>query len=133
WISEKTEAERAKLIDPDYMDQILRWLFGNILLKASGGDYERLETHGLELTTPGAREVVARSADVAGATALGDWLLNLLEGVQKLPEWTALESATAQLTDRQPRLRDIVLQIDAAIDGIAMMRAFPGRCHLCPV
>ncbi|GAH90912.1 unnamed protein product, partial [marine sediment metagenome] len=45
------------------------------------------------------------------------------------------ESATAQLRDgeKQKELKDIADKISSALDGIELMRAFSGRCHLCPV
>ena len=134
WVMGKTEPERLQKIDPQYMEPIQRWLFGNILLKASGGEYEKIDVRGRDLTTPEG-DVVARVADSANSKPLCDWLWDILREAENLPEWSALESATAMLKERerQNKLNDVIRRIDSAIDGIALMRAFPGRCHLCPV
>ena len=135
WVIGKTEPERWQKIDPEYMEPAQRWLFGNILRMTSGIEEEKLEMRGRELTTPGAREVVARVADSAGTKPLYDLLRGILREAETLPEWAALESATAELKERekQNKLKDIIGGIDSALDGIELMRAFPGRCHLCPV
>ena len=133
WVDTRTETERWQMIDPEHVEPVRWWLFGNILRKTSGVEYEKLETRGGELTTSGEKIVVARCSDGVKVKALYDWLMNTLEEVEKLPEWAALESATRQLIEKQPGLKDIILKIDSALDGIALMRAFPGRCHLCPV
>jgi transposase-like protein len=133
WVIDKTEPERFQKIDPEYMDSIRRWLFGNILRKTSGEDYERLENRGRDLTTPGAREVVVRAADSAGSNVLHEYLNSILKEAEQQPQWTVLQSATAQLREKQPKLKGIILEIDSALGGIELMRAFPGRCHLCPV
>lgn len=133
WTVDQTEAERWKTIDPEYIDSIRRWLFGNVLLKAGGGEYEALQLSGQELTSPGGREVVARGTDADKVFALRDWLVKLLEEAQGLREWADLKSATARMLEKQRRLMGIAEKIDAAIEGVALMRAFPGRCHLCPV
>lgn len=133
WVDARTEAERWQKIDPEHIDSIRWWLFGNILRKTSGQEYEKLETRGVELTTPGTRQVVARCQDGVKIKELHGWLLNTLDEAEKLPEWASLESATRQLMDKQAELKDIILKLDSALDGIALMRAFPGGCHLCPV
>jgi len=133
WVDARTEAERWQKIDPEHIDSVRWWLFGNILRKTSGAEYEKLETRGVEITTPGVRQVIARCLDGAKTKELYDWLMNTLDEAGKLPEWAALESASRQLMDKQPTLKDNILKIDSALDGIALMRAFPGRCHLCPV
>lgn len=134
WVISKTEPERWQKIDPEYMDRLQRWLFGNVLLITSGGEHEKLEIRGRDLTTPGAREVVVRARDSAASKALYDWLWGVLREAETLPEWAALEKAAAQLREKesQNRLKDIIGKIDSALDGIELMRAFPGRCHLCP-
>jgi hypothetical protein len=133
WVREKTEAERWRRIDPEYMDSIRRWLFGNILLKTSGTDYERQEAKGRELISSVTGEVIARAADAASASALHEYLNEMLEEAEQRPESTTLRSATSQLKEKQSRLEGIVLKIGSALDGIELMHAFPGRCHLCPV
>jgi hypothetical protein len=102
---------------------------------APGSEYEVLEQRGRELTTPGAREVIARAKDSAASKPLHDWLRDILKEAETLPEWAALEAATKEMraAEKQKKLMGIIHKIDSALDGIALMRAFPGRCHLCPV
>jgi len=135
WVVDKTEPERFQKINPEDMEPIQTWLFGNILRMTSGIEEEKLEMRGRELTTPGAREVVARVADSADSKSYYDWVRGILREAQTLPEWTVLEAATTRLkeTEKQNKLKDIISKIDSALDGIELMRAFPGRCHLCPV
>ena len=124
-------------IDAEYMDKVRFWLFGNILLKTSGAAREELVGSGRDLiiTTLGAEEVVVRAADSASSQALQEYLNGILKEAEQQPQWSALESATAQLGDReeQKKLKDIADKISVVMDGIERMRAFPGRCHLCPV
>ncbi|GAI22338.1 unnamed protein product, partial [marine sediment metagenome] len=77
WVIDKTEPERWQKIDPEYMDLVRNWLCGNILLKTSGADQERLEGRGRDLITP-AGEVVARAADSASRQALQEYLDGIL-------------------------------------------------------
>jgi len=135
WVIGKTEPERWQKIDSEYMEPIQRWLFGNILRMTSGIEEEKLEMRGRELTTPGAREVVAQVADSADSKALNDWLRDILRKAESLPEWAALESASKKLKEmeKQNKLKDIIGRIDSALNGISLMRAFPGHCHLCPI
>ena len=134
WIYTKTEPKRWQEIDAEYMDKVRFWLFGNILLKTSGADYEELVGSERDLTTP-AGEVVARAEDSASRQALHEYLNGILKEAEQQPQWSALESATAQLKDgeKQKKLKDIADKISSALDVIERMRAFPGHCHLCPV
>jgi hypothetical protein len=117
------------------MESVQWWLFGNIILKTGGGEYEKVEIRGPEIATPGAREVVARARDGAASKLLYDWLWAILREAETLSEWAALEAATRELkeVEKQKKLMGIVVKMDSALDGIGLMRAFPGRCHLCPV
>jgi len=134
WVSDETEPERWKKIDPEYMDSVRRWLFGNILLKTSGAAREELVGSERDLTTP-AGDLVARAENRARRQVLQEYLYGILEEAEQQPQWSALESATAQLweEEKQKKLKDIIGKIDSALDGIEIMRAFPGHCHLCPV
>ena len=134
WVYTKTEPERWQKIDPEYMDKVRFWLLGNILLKTSGAAREELVGSGRDLTTP-AGDLVARAEDSASRQALQEYLDGILEEAEQQPQWSALESATAQLrqVENQRKLSDITGKIDSALDGIERMRAFPGHCHLCPV
>ena len=134
WVYTKTEPKRWQEIDAEYMDKVRFWLLGNILLKTSGAAREELVGSGRDLTTP-AGDLITRAADSASRQALQEYLDGILEEAEQQPQWSALESATAQLGDReeQKKLKDIADKISVVIDGIERMRAFPGRCHLCPV
>lgn len=134
WIYTKTEPKRWQEIDAEYMDKVRFWLFGNILLKTSGAAREELVGSGRDLTTP-AGDLVARAKDSASRQALQEYLYGILEKAEQQSQWKALEFATAQLGDReeQKKLKDIADKISVVMDGIERMRAFPGRCHLCPV
>jgi len=128
WLVDKTEAELFQKIDPQYLGLIRQWLFGNLLLRANdaGYEYERLQMKGGVLTSAG-REIAR------GGKLLYDYLLGILKEAEQRSEWGALGLAAKQLKENQLELRRIVSEIDSALDGIELMRAFPGRCHLCPV
>jgi hypothetical protein len=134
WVIDKTEPERWQKINPEYMDLVRRWLYGNILLITSGAAREELVASGRDLITP-AGDLVARAADSASRQALQEYLDGILEEAEQQPQWGALESATAQLKqgEKQKKLKDVIDKIGPALDGIEQMRAFPGHCHLCPV
>ena len=134
WIYTKTEPKRWQEIDAEYMDKVRFWLLGNILLKTSGAAREELVGSGRDLTTP-AGDLVARAEDSANRQALQEYLDGILEEAEHQSQWSALESATAQLrqVEKQKKLRDIADKISAVLDVIERMRAFPGHCHLCPV
>lgn len=134
WIDDKMETERERNLSSEDFDRVRTWLFGNILLKASGTDYAELETHDQQLTTPGEREVVARATEGGTTQALRDWLTQTLEEAEKLPEWTRkIKTGIIQLKEKQSKLRELVLQIDPDLERIGLMRAFRGRCKICPV
>ena len=134
WVIDKTEPARWQKIDPEYMDKVRWWLYGNILLKTSGAAHEKLVGSGRNLITP-AGDLVARAADSASRQALEEYLDGILEEAEQQPQWSQLESATAQLGEgeKQKKLKDIADKIGLALEGIELMRAFQGHCHLCPV
>ena len=51
WGNDKIERKRWQKVDPEYMDSVKGWLYGNILLKTSGADYEELEDRERDLIT----------------------------------------------------------------------------------
>ena len=134
WIVAKTEPECWQKIDPENMGSVQWWLFGNVLLKASGSEQEKLEIKNRELQAPN-EWLIARAVKGEDPKDFNDWLSNILSEVETQPEWKTLLSSISYLreTETQKRLRDITLNINAALEGIEIMRAFPGRCHLCPV
>lgn len=133
WIVNKTKPDRCYKIDPEYVESVQWWLFGNVLLKTSGHDCEKPEIRGGALIAQGARGIIIQAADNAGAKILDEYLTSILQEAEQQPQWSALESAIAHLREKQPKLRDIIREIDSALDGIGLMYAFPGRCYLCPV
>jgi len=136
WIMDNTEAQRFEKIDPENMESIQRYLIGNILRMTSGEGREELEIRGREITAPGVREVVVMAADSGSSPQQREYLYGILREAEQLPEWAALQSTTSELRskEKQSKLRDIIIgEIDPALSGIELMRAFPGHCHLCPV
>ena len=134
WVANKTEPERWHKIDPEHMDSVQWWLFGNILLVAGGGEQERLRISGRELRAP-SDWVVARVVPGVDPQDFNDWLRQILSEAEALSVWESLVSATKHMRqeETQSRLRDIALNLEKALGGIELMRAFPGRCHLCPI
>ncbi|MBA7529091.1 hypothetical protein ES705_21283 [subsurface metagenome] len=134
WVNDKIERERWQKVDPEYMDSVKGWLYGNILLKTSGAAHEKLVGCEQDLITP-AGDLVARAEDSANRQALEEYLDGILEEAEQQLQWSQLESATAQLGEgeKQKKLKDIADKIGPALEGIELMRAFPGHCHLCPV
>ncbi len=134
WVIDKTEPERWQKIDPEYMYSVRRWLYGNILLKTSDAAHEKLVGCEQDLITP-AGDLVARAEDSANRQALEEYLDGILEEAEQQLQWRQLESATAQLGEgeKQKKLKGIADKIGPALEGIELMRAFPGHCHLCPV
>jgi len=134
WVHTKTEPERWQKIDPEYMDKVRWWLYGNILLKTSGANYKELVGSGRDLTTP-AGDLVARAEDSASRQALQEYLDGIRKEAEQQPQWSALESATAQLRDgeKQKKLNDIIDKINFALRDIELMHAFPRHRQFCPV
>ena len=66
---------------------------------------------------------------------LHEYVLNLLRQTQQRQGWTKLVSSTTELRrkETQLELRRVAREIDTALISIELMRAFPGRCSLCPV
>ncbi len=145
WLENRIEVDLFDVIDLTQMHTTRIWLFGNILRTASGAEDEGLESKGRDLVSLGgavslgggkeARLIVAQAANTASARAVYDYLSSILRQAQEKPEWAILRSATTELKlkERQIELRRIANQIDSALVSIELMRALPGRCHLCPV
>lgn len=126
----ETESELTQRVKLEWIPSIQKWLFGNLLRKASGESYEELEVRGDELVYRGT--VIARVKD---GKAFNDYLAGVLEKAEKTSEWGALREATEKLKgkEKQSELRHIFAEMDSALDVLVLKRAFPGRCHLCPI
>ena len=131
WLEEKLEGEPPENIGSGDMELCRGWLFGNILLIADGQ-----ETIGPDAM----KKVVGESEGImvvayGGEPGLSRYLAKVIKEVKKKPEWTLLESSTAQLKsiESQRELRRIAKEVDDALVSIELMHAFPGHCELCPV
>lgn len=145
WLENRIEADLFDVIDLTQMHRMLTWFFGNILRTGSGVEVEGLEItkHGLASSGGAvslvegleAHLIVAETADEAGSKALRDYLSGTLQKAREKLEWSRLRSATMELRlkETQLELRRIAKEIDSALISIELMRAFPGRCNLCPV
>lgn len=134
WVANKTEQERWHKIDPEHVNSVQWWLFGNVLLMADRGEQEKLGISGQELRAPN-DWLVARVVPGVDPQDFNDWLRQILSEAEALSEWESLVSATKHIREKetQSRLRDITLNLEKALGGIELMSAFSGRCHLCPV
>jgi hypothetical protein len=136
WVEERTEAALFDRIEPTRIESIRWWLFGNFLLMADNQKHEGLDTFRKSVIDPEGM-IIGRDpdADRDGSKALFDYLTEILEDVQKRPEWILLCSATVELKQKESQieLRRIAKDIDYALVSVELMHAFPGHCHLCPV
>jgi hypothetical protein len=125
--------------------QLQTWLFGNLLRLAGSAEVERLEISGSHLVTPvletkpgiatGIDLVVAETGAPQSTRRLHEYLFNLLQQAQQRQGWAEILSSTAELGQKETQLelRRVAREIDTALISIELMRAFPGRCSLCPV
>lgn len=132
WVKDRTEAELFQKIEPGDLEPIQEWVFGNILCETSGGKSEELKINGVEFVMPNGW-TLARARSANNAQTVKENLVGMQEEAKQLPEWTQVQRAAPKLAERQLELRQIAIEIGSALDGIKLMRAFPGRCHLCPV
>jgi transposase-like protein len=145
WVKTVTETELFDISDLTQVHRMQVWLFGNILRVTNNAEAEKLEISGARLVTPVAEAelvvktevnlVVAQATDEASTRRLHDYLYVMLQKAQQQPQQSRLRSSTAELSrkETQLELRDMAREIDAALISIELMRAFPGRCSLCPV
>lgn len=145
WLESKMETDLFDVIDLRQIRHMRLWLFGNILRRTSNTEAEELEIEGDQLVSsgvvarlPGETEVhliVAQATNEVRSKALHKYLSDMLPQAQEKPQWSRLQSSTTELRlkEKQLELRRIAKEIDAALIGIELMRAFPGRCSLCPV
>ena len=145
WLERRMDTDLFEVIDLRQICQMRLWLFGNILRRTSNAGPEELRIRGDQLVSsrvvarlPGETEVrliVAQTTNEASSKVLREYLYDTLQQAQEKPQWSRLQSSTTELRlkEKQLELRRIAKEIDAALIGIELMRAFPRRCSLCPV
>lgn len=145
WLEGNVETDLYNLIDLSQIRLVQIWLFGSILRETSGGGAEWLQIRGQTLlstetkatTTTGeeASLVLAQTTDESGIKQLQQYVFDILHQAHDKPQYSELRHLTTQtkLKETQLELRRIARNIDTALASIDLMRAFPGRCSLCPV
>lgn len=143
WLEDNVETDLYDIIDVNQIRLVQMWLFGNILHVTSGSDAERLEVIGQDLQSPESKTtrgeevslVLAQTTDESASKHLQQYLTDILQQAQHKPQYSELRNFTTQtrLKETQLELRRIARNMDTALAGIELMRAFPGRCSLCPV
>jgi len=145
WLENRMDTDLFDVIDLRQTRQMRLWLFGNILRRSSNAGAEELRINGDQLVSSGVvarlpgetevRLIVARTTNEASSKVLHEYMYDMLQQAKEKLQWSRLQSSTAELglKEKQLELRHIAKEIDAALIGIELMRAFPGRCNLCPV
>lgn len=106
------------------------WVFGNIIMIAGDRD-----PAGVETLTQGAKPGEFRPVVYSNPSYISRYAQKFLEDVKGWPELDNLKSAMSELADHksQSELRRLAGEIDFVLAGIELMKAFPGRCEICPV
>ena len=145
WLENNVETDLYDLIEVSQIRVVQIWLFGSILRITSGGGAEWLQIRGQTLlstetkatTTTGEEYslILAQTKDESGSKYLQQYLSDILDQAHDKPQYSKLQYFTTQtrLKETQLKLRRIARNIDTALASIELMRAFPGRCNLCPV
>ncbi|MBA7466788.1 hypothetical protein ES707_01980 [subsurface metagenome] len=145
WLEDNVETDLYDRIDVSQTKLVQMWLFGSILRITSGGGAEWLQIKGQTLlstetkatTTTGneAFLILAQTKDNSGRKYLQEYLFDILHQAHDKPQYSELQQITTQTMLKEPQLelRRVARNIDTALAGIELMRAFPGRCSLCPV
>lgn len=145
WLEDNVETDLYDLIDVSQTRLVQIWLFGSILRITSDGGAEWLQIRGQTLlsseskarTTTGEEAflILAQTKDESGRKYLQEYMSDILRQAHDKPQYSELQHFTTQtrLKETQLELRRIARNIDTALAGIELMRAFPGRCSLCPV
>lgn len=131
WVKDEVETKLQQNI-AEYLEPIEEWIMGDILRETNRLTGEELEIKEADLVTPEDR-LLARVGSNGDARSLKEELVRIREQARQLPEWTEVQRTGPKLKGRQQELRHIVAEIGSALDGIKLMGAFRGRCHLCPV
>ena len=145
WLENNVETDLYDLIEVSQIRLVQIWLFGSILRETSGGGAEWLqirgqtvlstETKAITATGEEASLILAQAADESGSKHLQRYLPDILQQAHDKHQYSELRHLTTQtrLKETQLELRRIARNIDTALASIELMRAFPGRCSLCPV
>ncbi len=143
WLEDNVETDLYDIIDVNQIRLVQMWLFGNILHVTSGSDVERLEVIGQDLQSPESKTtrgeevslVLAQTKSESDSKRLQQYLTDILQQAQNKSQYNELRNFTTQtmLKETQLELRRIARNMDTALASIELMRAFPGRCSLCPV
>ncbi|MFC2047599.1 hypothetical protein ACFLTK_04935 [Chloroflexota bacterium] len=145
WLKDNVEIDLYDIIDVNQARLVQMWLFGSILRITSGGGAEWLQIKGQTLlstetkatTTTGEEYslILAQTKDESGRKYLQEYMFDILNKAHDNPQYSELQHFTAQtmLKESQIELRHIARNMDTALASIELMRAFPGRCSLCPV
>lgn len=116
-----------------YLRDTHEWSLGCGLLGTSGEPYEE---ENVTVKFEHGNIILGHSGiKFKGDEARYSCLARILEEVKNLPEWSQLESETAKLKekDKQVELWEIHSRINSELEILVLKRAFPGRCHLCPI
>ncbi|MBA7652657.1 hypothetical protein ES703_60492 [subsurface metagenome] len=136
WLKEKLEEAILENIKPQKAEPMMRWLFGNMLIVAGGGEYNDLGTFRVTVFDP-AGVTIGRDQekDTDDSRASFEFLSGILKEVQNISQWEEFSSAATELGTRknQLELRHLARDIDYALVSIELMGAFGGHCPLCPV
>ena len=145
WLEDNVETDLYDRIDVSQAKLVQMWLFGSILRITSDGGAEWLQIKGQTLlstetkatTTTGdeAFLILAQTKDESSRKYLQEYLFDILHQAHDKPQYSELQKITTQTMLKEPQLelRRVARNIDTALAGIELMRAFPGRCSLCPV
>jgi hypothetical protein len=138
WLTGKTEVpEIYFVVNRDDLNKIQKWLFGNVLRLAGGESYS-----GLSIMKTGSRvelrcscngAVVAEVKNAEDAKVLASRLGDILKEAQGLDLLNELQEAMKEVEGRKDELKEIAIKAISELEILGMKRAFPDRCHLCPI
>ena len=136
WLEDRLEEAILENIEPLKVEPMMRWLFGNMLIIAGGGEQGDLGTFRLTVFDP-AGVTIGRDQkkDTDGSRASFEFLSGILKEAQNTSQWQELKSAATELGNRESQLelRHLARDIDYALVNVELMGAFSGHCELCPV
>jgi len=136
WLEERLEETVLEKIKPEKIELIGRWIFGNMLVIAGGGEQDGLGTFRTTVFDPaGVTMGRDQDKDTDGSRLSFELLSGILKEVQHLSRWEEFKSAVAELAsrDRQRELRRLAGDIDDSLVDIELMGAFGGYCTICPI
>lgn len=113
WVSDRVESCQ---LESRYLIRLGRESFAATLLETNG---EAFDPESVNI------------GDEAGRS----YFREIWEEVRSGPAWSQLELETERLREeeKQVQLRDLFGKMSSELEVLAMKRAFPGQCHLCPI